>query len=244
MKLERNKIYTLDQLKQLYFNSHIGKSKIAFYKAINKMIKNGEIVRLERGFYCVEQKKNTLDVNLYYEDSNKLKAFLINRYGNDFDFIIYESTILNQFLNHLLAKTKIIVEVPNYYMEHVFFEVKDSSIFNSVLLNPNSEELYHYGDDCTIVVRPYVSKAPIDLKKHSTTIEKLFVDIVCDRFLNSFYEGAEVPTMLNDITKDYVLRYKTVVSYAKRRNAYEKLLNNLDDDTKELFRWYKKKHTH
>ena len=233
--LKKDKIYTLDELKKLYFDSHVGKSKIAFYKAINKMIENGEIVRLERGFYCASQKKNVLDINLYYEDSIKLKEFLIRRHGNDFEFIIYENTILNQFLNHLLAKTKIVVEVPKTYVEDVFFEIRDSNLFKSVLLNSNGEELYHYGDNCTIVVRPYVSKAPIDLKQHSTTIEKLFVDIVCDRFLNSFYEGAEVPYMLNDIIKDYTLRYKTIVSYAKRRNAYEDLLKNIDNDKKEFF---------
>ena len=82
------------------------------------------------------------------------------------------------------------------------------------------------------------------MKKHATTIEKLFVDIICDRFLNSFYEGAEVPIMVNNIVTDYVLRYKTIVAYAKRRNAYKNLLNNLNDDKKELFQWYKKKHTH
>lgn len=233
--LKKDKIYTLDELKKLYFDSHVGKSKIAFYKAINKMIENGKIVRLERGFYCASKKKNILDTNLYYDESIKLKSFLINRYGNDFEFIIYENTILNQFLNHLLAKTKIIVEVPKTYVEDVFFEIRNSNLFKSVLLNPNGEELYHYGDNCTIVVRPYISKAPIDLKQHSTTIEKLFVDIVCDRFLNSFYEGAEVPFMLNNIIEDYTLRYKTIVSYAKRRNAYENLLKNIDNDKKEFF---------
>ena len=235
MVLEKEKIYKLDELKELYLDSHKGKSKIAFYKAINKMINNDEIIRLERGFYCANQKKNIFDDDLHYDDSIRLKTFLTTRYGDDFEFIIYESTILNQFLNHLLAKTKIVVEVPNFYVEHVFFEIRDSNQFNSVLLNPSGDELYHYGDDCTIVVRPYVSKAPINLKKHATTIEKLFVDIICDRFLNSFYEGAEVPIMVNNIVTDYVLRYKTIVAYAKRRNAYKNLLNNLNDDKKELF---------
>ena len=45
MVLEKEKFYTLDELKKLYFGSHKGKSKIAFYKAINKMIKNDKIIR-------------------------------------------------------------------------------------------------------------------------------------------------------------------------------------------------------
>ena len=68
MVLEKEKIYKLDELKKLYFDSHKGKSKIAFYKAINKMINNDEIIRLERGFYCVNQKKNIWNVSFYGKD--------------------------------------------------------------------------------------------------------------------------------------------------------------------------------
>ena len=66
MVLEKEKIYKLDELKELYFDSHKGKSKIAFYKAINKMIKNDEIIRLERGFYCAKQKKNIFEPKTKY----------------------------------------------------------------------------------------------------------------------------------------------------------------------------------
>ena len=229
-------IYKLDEMKELHRSTHKGKSKASFYKSVRKMVDSGAIIRIERGRYSSSPRKQAFEAYCDYDDSRRLKSFLTARYGGDFEFIIYETTLLNQFLNHLLAKAMIVVEVPRAYAEDVFWGIKDSGQFESVLLCPTSDELYRYGEAMTIVVRPYVSKAPINLQEHATTLEKLLVDIVCDPFLNSLYEGAEVPAMVNGIVNDYALRYRAVSSYAKRRSAYEDLLAYLDEDKKELFR--------
>ena len=235
MVMEKENIYSLEQLKQQYYSNHKGKTKISFYKAVNKMINEGKIERLERGFYYSKQDKNVFKNKYDYQESEKVKEHLIKRYGDDFEFIVYETTILNLFLNHLLAKTMIVVEVPRYYVEDVFFELQMSNKFKNILFCPKDNDIYRYGEDRTIVVRPYVSKAPLNLKEHSLTIEKLLVDIICDPFINYFFEGAEVPYMVNDIVSDYILRYKTVIAYAKRRNAYKELLAKMNDSQKRLF---------
>ena len=147
-----------------------------------------------------------------------------NHYSLDLEYTIYETNIvLNIFLNHLLAHSTIILEVPKTFMEHVFFSLKENG-FKNILLDPSEDDLYRYSEDNTIIIHQLISKAPINKKERKITIEKLIVDIICDPLLNCFYEGAEIGNMVEEILLNYKVRYDTLENYAKRRHAFSKLM--------------------
>ncbi len=66
-------------------------------------------------------------------------------------------------------------------------------------------------------------------------IEKLLVDLVSDKTLNMFYEGAEIPLMLDEIFHCYSLKLDSVRNYAKRRHCLDKLVACLPDNMKDMF---------
>ena len=207
------------------------------YKRINKLIELGEIFRIGNGCYAVGSKNAQIfSYELVYEMSKDIEKKIKNHFVEDLRFVIYETTMLNTFLNHLLAHPTIIVEIEKHFLETLFWFLKEEG-FQNVLLNPSENENYIYNpvDGTCVIVKPLVSKSPIDNKTHRITIEKLLVDFVCDKTLNMFFEGAEMPYIFEEIFSDYILKFDTIRNYAKRRHCLEKLLSVVPDEYKKFF---------
>lgn len=242
--MTKDKIYSKEEIRNIIFQqSHNEISEVALHKRINKMIDSGELSRVGNGRYIFTSKKRFGYINAYeisLDILNKLK----NRFDNSAKYIIYESTILNLFLNHLIGHPTTIVEVEKDLVETVYWFLKESG-YQNVLLNPNENENYTYNqyDGKCIIVKTMVSQSPINNKQHTTTIEKLLVDIVCDKTLNMFYEGAEIPSMVEDILNKYAVKYDTVRNYAKRRHCLDRLINYLPEELKGALKWLNKKHS-
>ena len=231
MKKEKiTKTYTKKEIEQ-YVLEEAGKemNEAAIYKRINKLIDSGFLIRIGQGLYCFSDKKR-YDYSLEDPLSYQVLDLLKTSFPNNLEYIIYESGILNEFLNHLLAHSVTIVEVPKSYAEDIFWKLQENG-FKDVMLNPTDDDRYKYNP--SIIVKNMVTKSPIRLKEHKITIEKLIVDIICDNLLNQFYEGAEKQYMIKEIFDKYAVKYDSVKNYAKRRNAYKNLLNTLNDDKKD-----------
>lgn len=237
MEVMRKDIYfSKDELISNIFDSNNSAlSKAGIYKRIKKMITNKNLQRISKGMYTYTSKEEFI----YKVDSAvglKVLRILKKNYYTDSRYIVYDSNVLNMFLNHLIANNTIIIEVEKDLVESVFWCLKDNG-FKNVLLNPSENENYLYNpyNGSGIIVKTMVSKAPIDNKKHRITIEKLIVDIICDETLKMFYEGAEIQTMIEEILNNYIVKYDSVRNYAKRRNCYEKLLQLLPEKVKGAF---------
>ena len=233
MKNERDiKTFTIEELKE-YISKEAGKkiNDAAIYKRINKLLESGELIRVGKGLYRF-YKKSKYDYSFEHDETIKIIEHLQSIYSTDIEYIIYESIILNEFLNHLLAHSVTIVEAPKFYAEHIFWKLQEGG-FNGVMLNPTDDQRYRYNP--SIIVKSMVTKAPINLKEHKITIEKLVVDIVCDKLLNQFYEGAEKPFMLDEIFKKYTLKYDSIKNYAKRRNVFDELMKYVPEEERIYF---------
>lgn len=232
----KEKQYSKEQIKSIILDSSKGNiSDVAIYKRINKMIASGELSRVGYGKYVFSNKKKfnyLLSNNASLEILNKLES----RFEKGSKYIVYESTILNMFLNHLIARTTVIVEAEKDLVESMFWFLKEEG-FKNVLLNPTENENYIYNpyDGSGVIIKTMVSKSPIDNKHHKITLEKLVVDIVCDKTLSMFFEGAEIPLMVEDLLMNYAVKYDSVRNYAKRRHCFEKFLRCVPDELKGVF---------
>lgn len=229
-------IYTKEEIRAFILDSSKTKiSDVAVHKRINKMIALGRLSRIGNGQYTFASKPR-FDYELASSASLEALHKLDERFGKGVRFVVYESTLLNRFLNHLIARPTVIAEVEKDLAETVFWFLKENGAAN-VLLNPSENENYFYNpyDGSGIIVKAMVSKSPIDEKNHKITIEKLVVDIVADKTLHMFYEGAEVPRMVEDILKDYAVKLDSVRNYAKRRHCLDRFANLVPEDLKEAF---------
>ena len=215
-------IYNTEDLMNLILKSNPGYKSSSLYNKIEEMENNGEITRVGKTQYVFAKRKsfnNEIESNV----AKKVDKLIKSNYSADFEYVIYETTTtLNQFLNHLINRNVVILEVGKFFLEHVFNTLKDAG-YKSVLMNPNKEDVFRYVEDGSIILLPLISKAPIDKKNKRITIEKLAVDMICSTTLNCFYEGAELPNVIEDILFNYKVRYDTLKNYAKRRHALDKL---------------------
>ena len=222
MVVNKEFIYSTQDLISLILKDNPGYKSSSLYSKINEMENNGEITRVGKSQYVFARRK-LFSYELESGTAKKIDKLIKNNYSSDFEFVIYETTtVLNQFLNHLINKNVIILEVNKLFMNHVFNTLRSSG-FKNVLVNPNGEDLFRYVEDGSIIIMPLISKSPVDKKNKRITIEKLAVDMICSNTLNCFYEGTELLGIIEDILFNYKVRYDTLKNYAKRRNALNKL---------------------
>ena len=207
----------------------------SIFARIRKKTVAGQIIRVGKGVYATSNRP-VFEYELHSSLARQVRSELKDIYGNRLEFAVYETTILNHFLNHLIANTTILVDVPREYCEHVFFALVNRG-FKNLLLNPSEDENYRYNhfDGKTIVIKCCSSRSPIDKKKNTILLEKVLVDIVADKRLRYFFEGAETGPMIQEITENYSLDYAKVRTYAKRRGCYESLCQYIPAEIRQAY---------
>lgn len=234
MRIEKNKIYSTKELARLILEEKPNRKTSSIYSKINELVLNGVITRIGKSKYVCKT-LNVFSYELESATAKKIFGFINQQYPSDFEFVIYETkTVLNQFLNHLLVQNNIVLEVPKFFMNQVFYSLKENG-FKKVLLNPSKNELFKYNEDNAIIILPLISKSPINKKEKKTTIEKLTIDIIASDILHCFFEGAEIPNMVEDILLHHQVKYDTLSNYAKRRHAYKELVGYVPLGIKEHF---------
>lgn len=231
--IAKEKRYSKEQIKGIILNSSKGNiSDVAIYKRINKMIASGELSRVGNGQYAFYNKKR-FDYLLINNASLEILNKLEYRFDKSAKYIVYESNVLNMFLNHLIARPTVIVEAEKDLVESMFWFLKEEG-FKNILLNPTENENYIYNpyDGSGVIIKTMVSKSPINNKRHKITLEKLVVDIVCDKTLNMFFEGAEIPLMVENILNNYAVKYDSVRNYTKRRHCFDRFMKYVPDELK------------
>lgn len=191
---------------------------------INRMINDKKIYKISPKIYMVGN-KDTFSLN-----RRKINEDIINELVNKYDinFVLWDISVLNNWLNHLINSTAMILEVEKDYIDFVFDFLKEKY---NVLKNPTLNELSDYLSNNTIILKPLISKSPINNKDKSPKIEKIIVDIFSDRIINYFYEGKEIVNMLEEIFSKYAINYKTMFAYAKRRSVLDELKQFLTNNS-------------
>lgn len=223
-KTEKIRTLTKEEMRNIVTGG-IAISNAATYKRINKMISDGKISRVATGQYTLDSKER-FSYSLESKTANKVFNCLTKKLNKSANFIVYESTLLNLFLNHLIANSTVIVEVEKDLLEQIYWLLKDEG-FKNVLLKPDENENYIYNpfNGEGVIVKSLVSKSPINKKEHKTTIEKLVVDIVIDKTINMFFEEAEKKDVVSNIFEKYAIKFDSVRNYAKRRHSLDRFLD-------------------
>lgn len=80
-----------------------------------------------------------------------------------------------------------------------------------------------YWSKDSIVITDLISESPIRSENsHSILLEKMLVDIVSDKLIESTFSKAEIPEVAEQMRKNYQFDDSRMMRYARRRNR-EKL---------------------
>ena len=208
-----NKILDKDYLYKLIKEAYPKYKDTSIRWVIYDLVKKGIITKLNPTQYMIGQSDNYRQKNAS-DERNRIRDF-INKIFPNIRIVVFESTLLNEWVNHQIARKVIFIESDKYFMNDVFRSIYKE--FNTkVMLNPNKEDLYMY-DGELIIVTQLISQAPIQQKTRDIKIEKLIVDLYTKDLITEFINEDEKDDVIESIFKTYPVNVKTVYAYAKRR---------------------------
>ncbi len=133
-------------------------------------------------------------------------------------FTVFETVLLNEFLNHLIAQNTIFLQAEKPSNAFVFRFLQDKSP-TSILYNPSKREFDLYWSKDCVVITDLVSEAPLSKgKSRSVMLEKILVDLLADKLVASTFSKAEYEGILEQAQKKYFIDEKRMLRYANRRN--------------------------
>ena len=169
---------------------------------------------------------------IYTEDVLKIENFLKEKYP-ELSFVMFESVVLNEFLNHQIAQNTIYVQVEKDLSTFIFDLLKQE-LGGMVLYKPNRAEFSRYWTRGCVVVLELISQAPLSSSQpHEITIEKLLVDIIADKSIEATYSPAELPEIIRNIRENYRVDVKKMNRYAGRRGKAKIIEEYMRDEIKD-----------
>ena len=198
---------------------------------VHSLVQKGILQRVGRGKFRLGK-----STNYFPEISLKLKS-TYNKISKDFPFsriCVWQTSALNEFMQHQMGKFYYLVEVEKDATEAIFYFLKEKNL--SVFLNPNQEILDKYipENKDIYIVKTLVSEAPTQRigKICTVPIEKILVDIFCDETLFAAQQGAEMRTIFNEVLSKYTINQNKMLRYAnrrKRKNDFDNYLKTFSN---------------
>ncbi len=184
---------------------------------IKKLIEDGVITKICNNQYKIVNKRK---YHIYREyDNTKDLINLLKEIR--YDYIIYNITFLNEWLNQLIGKNTIFIEVDKKYVNSIYELLVDNE-YKNVLVNPSMQEIEKYSLSDLIIIKPLYSSSPINRKEKSFTLEKIIVDLFVDDIIRKYYSTSELPWIYKQIFKEYAIDEYSLNTYLTRRRIKEK----------------------
>ncbi len=189
--------------------------------------KKNVIKTIKRGLYTISYRPR------YRPDLSPELFKLGRKVGAKFEevkFCIWDTSWLNEFLQHQSSKIMIIVEIEKGFEESLYFELKDS-FKHEVYLNPDEREinLYITESRLPIVIKKLITRSPLSrmtenkIKLPTPQLEKILVDLFAEDKLFYYLQGSEMIHLYESALTKYSINFTRLFSYAKRRERDQEI---------------------
>lgn len=106
-------------------------------------------------------------------------------------FTVFETVLLNEFLNHLIAQNTIFIQVEKESSIYVFRFLQEHGVQN-VMYKPDKNHFDLYWSKDCVVVTDMISEAPIRTDQpHAVMLEKMLVDMLADKLIAASFSKAQ-----------------------------------------------------
>ena len=185
---------------------------------IYKLVQSGVLQRIGKGVYQLG--KATVFTPPTNNKMQKIELFLQKRFPFA-QYCQWDLSRINSFAHHLINFNVSFVDVEKDAVDSAYYALKEQ--FPKVMAVQNLydglSEFNNY-----IVVRTLITEAPIQKtgKIHTTTLEKMLVDLAVDKEFMSF-QGSEIYAIFESAMEQYTINQNTLLRYAARKNKKEEI---------------------
>lgn len=196
---------------------------------LNRLVKDNELMHLERGIYGVSLTPKKIFIILLSDDLIQLNLKLKAQFPFT-NYCLWSSKAIYPYMHHIPNIDNIYIDVERDATVSVFNFLNKNNT-SPIFLCPdlNSFNLYV---SCTrsIIVRTLVSESPSQILEgvNTPTIEKILVDIAGDVEFD-FVQGTEIAHIYKNIMERHIINTNKLFRYAVRRGRrakVEQLFNN------------------
>lgn len=229
--LQTGKSYSHGDLVTLLAKDFPNMSKNSYHWAIGGMLRSGMLVRSGYNSYLRPSEcTKTVYMPAYSEESQLLLKKVAEQFPQ-VKFTIFETVLLNEFLNHLVAQNTVFLQVEKDASLFVFRFLQEEGIFR-LLYKPTKKDYSLYWGKESIVITDMISEAPLlENCPHCICIEKLLVDLYCDRLIGMTFSKAEYRDVMELALSRYAVDRAKMMRYARRRNKSAELLAYIEEIT-------------
>lgn len=219
--LSKDRTYHRDDLFELAQKEDGGLTDSAFRWGLYDLQQKRELFRIGYDEYGIDK----AGVRPYYKPVYSEGAISLSEKLNavfpTLDYVVFESVLLNEFLNHQIAQNAIYVQVQKDVSSYIFDTLQDD--YNGqVIYRPNRKEFDRYWRKDCIVVLDLISQSPLsDDNPHEITLEKLLVDVVAEKSISAIYSLSEIPFIYENALRNYAIDERRIHRYAGRRGKAE-----------------------
>lgn len=210
-----------------------GLSESTYHWAISKLVRDGALARLGYDSYSLSP---DFPKDEYVPDYSDIAEGLIRLISEKYPFVkftVFETVLMNEFLNHLIAQNTIFVQVEKESSIYVFRFLQESGFIN-VMYKPSKKDFNLYWSKGCVIVTDMISEAPLRADNpHSIMLEKMLVDMSADKLIASTFSKAEFPDIMEQAQSRYRLDKARMLRYARRRNRQDILLKYLEGSKAE-----------
>lgn len=225
-KYKNNKLILKEELEN-DIKYHYGYNKDSSVRwKIHELVTNKSITKISNTHYYNGYLK-TFKPSIESKELLVVKNILLDKYSN-LEIVVFESSLLNEWINHQVSKNVIFVQAQKYYIENIFNYLKENTKTN-VLFEPTKDDFYRYADNNTVIVTTMVTRSPRNLKNYTIKLEKLIVDFFSNDLIKEFISQSEYDSLIETLFKKYKINTKTILSYAKRRLLDDKVYKYIED---------------
>ncbi|WP_379968408.1 DUF6577 family protein [Epilithonimonas sp. UC225_85] len=194
---------------------------------VHDLVKSSILHRVGRGLFQLG------DGRLYQPElssrSKKISTFIRKNFP-DVSFCVWNSDLLNEFTQHLIAYPFVLADVERDVTESVYYQLKNN--FSGVFLHPSEMLISDLLPDfrLPIIVRCLTTESPLNEESGLPliTLEKMLVDIFCDSEF-TFLAGSELRSIFVNVFKKYTINENRLLRYADRKGRKQKLIKYLYD---------------
>lgn len=232
-KLESEKLYSHKELMAALRQEKPDLADSTYHWAISGLVRDGILVRKGYDAYSLSNGVLLADFYpIYSEAASKLICIINTKYPY-VQFTIFETVLMNDFLNHLIAQNTIFIQVEKESSIFVFRFLQEEG-YQNIMYKPNRTDFDLYWSRDSIVVTDLISEAPVRSDEpHVIMLEKMLVDMCADKLISTTYSKAEFPAVIEQAERQYCLDKTRMLRYARRRNRQEELKKYLEGSTIE-----------
>lgn len=203
----------------------IGRSTI--FHILKTLCESGELSKIGRGIYASSSRRNySYELSATARD---ISSMIIEEYPL-VDFQIWELYQMNEFVNHLMAKNTIFIDVESMQDETVFNLLFEE--YPHVLHLPSIDDYYKYSGDETVIIQRLISESPPHYGEHKQApLEKILVDLFSHGIIGRIVSRSEYRAIYEDSFQKYNINHPKLFRYARRRGVEQEIKQFIKAET-------------